>query len=306
MSNTKLRPGALSTEDMEFIREHAVSMTIAEIAAALHRREQPILKFITEEGLASKTFIPNLDEEYVKILKELRKCNFYEELKLQLDEDEIKYFTSHWVELILQFKSDVLAAEKMQIKELIILDILVNRVMRKRLMARKDIEKYSKLCSQEYDKPEAQRDMAALLFWESELGQAKTAEVNLTGEQNKLQQDKKELYKSLKATRDQRFQKVESGEKTFMTLLKSLYEDEERKKEGELAALLKVATDKKRDELSHLHQFADGVVDLPLLNCDSVLKQKERDERKEDEPRQDIQDGQEEADKDEFDEDESE
>lgn len=273
-----LKPGTLSLEDREFIRENAAGMSVADIAKAISRREGSVTRFIESEGLASLDNIANIDDEYVKIHQDLKRKAFYEELKLQLDDDELKYFTAHYIDFILQFKSDVVASEMMQIKELIICDILVNRIMRKRLMAKKDIERLSKQLEDEYKLPMTSRNQDDCALWESQLAQSRGAEQSLTSEQNKLQQDKKELYKSLKATRDQRFSKVESGERTFMTVLKEVYEELEREKHSKLAELMRLSTEKQKDRLSEYHQYGDGQVDVPLLNSDSVLKRKKEEE----------------------------
>jgi len=115
---------------------------------------------------------------------------------------------------------------------------------------------------------------------ESELTKAKVSDSTLNTEQNKLQQDKKSLYKDLKATRDQRFSKIESGEKTFMTLIKQMYEEKEREKEGTIAELIKISTEKQREKLSEWHNYGDGGLDMPLLNEDTVLKKKEEENEK--------------------------
>ncbi len=283
----KLKPGALSVSDQEFIRENALNMSVSDIAKALSRREGPVIRYIKENGLASRDEIPDFNDEYEEILLKLRKSIFYNELKLQLEEDELKYFQSHWIDFILQFKGDVLPSEGMQIRELIIADILVNRIMRKRLMAKKDIERYSKLLADEYQLPPDQRSQDDLVMWTSEIEQARAAEASLNNEQNKLQQDKKSLYKDLKATRDQRFSKVESGEKTFMTIIKQMYEEREREKEGTLAELVRLSTEKQRQKLTEWHQYGDGQLDMPLLNAESILKKKEEQDNEEIQIRQD-------------------
>lgn len=272
-----LKPGTLSNEDRDFIRQNAVSMSVTDIARAISRREGSVTRFIQSEGLASFDNIVDIDDEYLTIFNSLKKKAFYEELKLQLDDDELKYFTAHYIDFILQFKSDVVASEIMQIKELIICDILVNRIMRKRLMAKKDIERLSKALDEEYKLPVTSRNQDDCALWESQLAQSRGAEQSLTNEQNKLQQDKKELYKSLKATRDQRFSKVDSGERVFMTVLKEVYEEQEREKQGKLAELMRISTEKQRTKLTEYHVYADGQLDTPVLNCDSVLKQKEEE-----------------------------
>ena len=280
----KLKSGSLSISDQTYIRENASKMPLAKIAEALGRRTNPIIKFIKENGLTSFDDLGDIDEEYQAILEDLQSNIFYKELKKQLDEDELKYFSAHWIEWIIQFNCDVLASEQMQIKELIIIDILNNRIMSKRLMAIKDIKRINEAIEAEYTKPmpanppivlPAERDIGLIMSLETQLGMAKAADSNLTTESTKLSKDKKDLYIALKATRDQRFKSVESGEKTFMKLIKELYDEEQRKRIGDEAALIRAATDRKRGELYDYHTYGDNILDIPILNAESVLQKKE-------------------------------
>lgn len=279
----KRKTGALSNFEQEYIIENCGKLSINEICEALNRRSEPILKFIKSRGLntVSKDDIDTYNDDYDEIHRKLQKSVFYNELKHQLDDDELKYFSSHWVDIVMQFKGDILASEYMQIKELIILDILQNRIMRKRYAAKQDIERLQDMITDAYTLPESSRDIGQLTLWETNLSLAKTAESNLTNEQQKISQDKKKLMTDLKATRDQRFSKIETGDKTFATLIKSLYEEEERRKQGEAAELIKLATEKKRKELMEIHIYGDKIADYPLLTPETVLLQQEPKELKE-------------------------
>jgi hypothetical protein len=282
MALTQKKRGKLSTSEENFIREHASKMSIADIALQLNRTSEPVERFINENSLASIDKVEGLDQEYEDLLASLKRKSYWKELENQLDKDELSYFAAMWVDFMMQFRQDVLASEEYQIKQLIILEILTNRLMRKRLMAKNDIERLSKALKDEYDVPAATRDSGQIAMLEGQLSLAKTAESNMTNEQNKLAQDIKTLYKDLKATRDQRFNKVESGEKTFMTLLKDMYEEEVRRKEGEAAELMRIATQKKRLELEDYHTFGDNLLDMPFLTPEGVLRRKQ-EERKQDE-----------------------
>lgn len=286
----KLKPGALSSDDINFITANCGKMTAAKIAEAINRRVDPVLKFIKDNNLTSLDDLDGMDEEYQQILSDLQKKIFYKELRKQLDDDEVKYFTTHWIELISQFQGDVLASEQMQIKELIIIDILNNRIMAKRLMAMKDIERLNKCLTDEYAKPmpanppvvaSGERDISMIMSWEANLAQAKVADSNLTTESTKLSKDKKDLYNALKATRDQRFKTIESGEQTFTKLIKELYDEENRLRIGQEAELIKRATEKKKEELFDYHTYGDNTLDIPILNAESALKKKELQNEKE-------------------------
>lgn len=269
--------GKLSLQEEDFILVNASKLSIDDIADKLNRTREPIERFIKENKLASIDEVENLDEEYEMILSSLKKKVFWKELHNQFDPDELNYFAAMWIEHMKQFGSDVLASEEYQLKQLCIMDILVNRLMRKRLLAKKDIERLTKALEGEYSAPPANRDNNKIASMEAELSMAKVADSNLTNEQNKLSQDIKNLIRDLKGTRDQRFSKIESGEKTFMTLIKSLYEEEIRQQEGEAALLMEHATQKQNKILGDYYQYEDGLVDIPLLTPESILKKKEEE-----------------------------
>jgi hypothetical protein len=218
----------------------------------------------------------------------LQRKFYYDELKKQLDDDELNYFTKMWVDIMMQFKEDVLSSEEHQIKQLILTEILVNRIMRKRKLVKNDIERLGKALDEEYKKPADKRNAEDMVMWEGNLALARTADGQLTGEQNKLNVDLKNLYKDLKATRDQRFSKVESGERTFTTLIKELYEQQTREQEGRATELIRLATEQKKKDLQEEHVFVDGIVDLPLLTPEAVLEREQNEKSS-------IQDQQEEA-----------
>ena len=269
--------GKLSLQEEDFISVNASKMSIDDIADKLNRTREPVERYINENKLPSIDSVENLDEEYEMILASLKKKVFWRELHNQFDPDEISYWVGVWIEHMRQFGTDVLASEEYQLKQLCTLDVLVNRLMRKRLLAKKDIERLGKALEGEYSALPANRDNNKIASMEAELSMAKVADSNLTNEQNKMSQDIKNLIRDLKGTRDQRFSKIESGEKTFMTLIKSLYEEEVRQKEGEAALLMQSATDKQTAVLGDYYQYEDGLVDIPLLTPESVLKKKEEE-----------------------------
>lgn len=278
MTSTPKKRGKLSLDEEVFIAANASKMSIADIAFKLNRTTDPIERYITENNIPSIDQIDNLNEEYEVLAASLKKKIYWKELENQLDKDELKYFAGMWVDFMIQFKQDVLASEEYQIKQLIILEILTNRLMRKRLLAKNDIERLAKELEKEYALPDSSRDANKCAVLEGQLSLAKTADSNMTNEQNKLAQDIKSLYKDLKATRDQRFSKVESGEKTFMTLLKDMYNEEIRRKEGEAAELMRIATQKKKIEMEDYHQFGDNVLDMPFLTPEAVLRHSKEEE----------------------------
>ena len=67
-----------------------------------------------------------------------------------------------WINLIKQFREDVLPAEELQIKQFITIDILINRSMKERKRHITETEKLQKAVDKEYAKTDAERDIPKL------------------------------------------------------------------------------------------------------------------------------------------------
>lgn len=100
----------------------------------------------------------------------------------------------------------------------------------------------------------------------------RSAKEALSRDYKELQTKKSAMFKDLKATREQRVQKLESNKTTFAGLMSKLLQDpdffEACGREMELMRLASVGAKK---ELSAYHTFSDGKVDRILLSEDSVV-----------------------------------
>ena len=274
-----LKPGGLSNEDRQYILDNMGKMTIEEIADAINRKPAPVRKFINERAL--KTVQNNntpidIQKEGIrfKLLREYWFPGIQRQLLVTKEFDEVNIFVNKWIEFMVQFKEDVLTSEKEQIKELILLGISIERVRAKEAKNLKKIDELELLIEEE--RLQSLPDIAKLQLWETQRDLAVAATEAYTKQVKDINSDIHNLNKSLKATRDQRFSKIESGDKTFTGLIRKLQDD---KKRGELerdAELIKKATEKKRAELTQWHQFADGQLDIPILNVESVKLAQER------------------------------
>ena len=85
-------------------------------------------------------------KDYETIRQKLHAKSFWNEIRNQFDEEtgELEYFESTWINLIKQFREDVLPAEELQIKQFITIDILINRSMKERKRHIKETEKLQK------------------------------------------------------------------------------------------------------------------------------------------------------------------
>jgi len=271
MTSTPKKRGQLSLEEEKFIRENIQTLTAEQIADNLNRNVAPIKRYISE----SKNLLPSYQVAEDELLKQkLYGKTFWQEVKKQFDEDsgELEYFENVWINLMKQFREDVLPAEELQIKQFITIDILINRSMKERKRHITETEKLQKLVDSEYDKPEDQRDIPRLANLETQLSFARNSIANYTNEYTKLLGEQQKISKDLKATREQRIKRIEDGKSSWVGLIRMLEDEDVREKEGREMEIIRLATEKAKNKLSDYHQYQDGKVDLPFLTPESIVK----------------------------------
>lgn len=258
--------GQLALDEEKFIRENFDKLSVEQIADTLNRTEMPIKRYIEEAQL----FSLHSQEEDTILRQKLRSKNFWSEIKKQFDEDsgELEYFENVWINLIKQFREDVLPAEELQIKQFITIDILINRSMKERKRHITDTEKLQKEVDKIYAQPEADRDISKLANLETQLSFARNSIANYTNEYTKLLGEQQKISKDLKATREQRIKRIEDGKSSWVGLIRMLEDEQTREKEGREMEILNMATAKIKDQLKEYHNFADNIVDKPFLTPD--------------------------------------
>jgi hypothetical protein len=261
--------GQLSLEEEKYIREHISSLTIDQISTNLNRSSAPIERYALENDLLIKDYDTN-DDKYLR--NKLHKKNFWTEIERQFDSDsgELEYFENVWINLIKQFREDVLPAEELQIKQFITIDILINRSMKERKRHIAETDKLQKLVDKEYEKPEDTRDIPKLANLETQLSFARNSIANYTNEYTKLLNEQQKISKDLKATREQRIKRIEDGKSSWTGLIRMLEDEEIREKEGKEMEILALATEKIKEKLHSYHNYADNTVDQPFLTPDSI------------------------------------
>lgn len=264
--------GQLSLEEEKYIRDHISSLTIDQISANLNRSTAPIERYALENDLIIKNTDSN-DDKYLR--NKLHKKNFWQEIERQFDSDsgELEYFENIWINLIKQFREDVLPAEELQIKQFITIDILINRSMKERKRHIAETDKLQRLVDKEYEKPEDQRDIPKLANLETQLSFARNSIANYTNEYTKLLNEQQKISKDLKATREQRIKRIEDGKSSWTGLIRMLEDEEIREKEGREMEILALATEKTKEKLYSYHNYADNTVDRPFLTPDTVVEE---------------------------------
>lgn len=268
--------GQLSLSEEKFIKENIGSLSMEQIADSLNRNVPPILRYVKENQLYEPE---DSKVEYNTLKNKLHSKTFWKEIVRQFDAatGELEYFEDVWINLIKQFREDVLPAEELQIKQFITIDILINRSMKERKRHISETEKLQKFVDSEYAKPENERDIARLTNLENQLSFSRNSISSYTNEYTKLLTEYQKISKDLKATREQRIKRIEDGKSSWVGLIRMLEEEDIREKEGKEMAILSLATDKAREKLYEYHQYADDKIDSPVLNNESIILRDENE-----------------------------
>lgn len=261
--------GQLSLEEQKYIKTHFNKLSIEEIAENLNRSVAPINKYVEDHNLLVPDE-PDNDGAYLK--HKLHKKTFWQEIERQFDKEsgELEYFENTWVNLIKQFREDVLPAEELQIKQFITIDILINRSMKERKRHITDTERIQKLVDTEYAKPEDARDNAYLTNLETQLSFARNSITSYTNEYTKLLSEQQKISKDLKATREQRIKRIEDGKSSWTGLLRMLEDEEIREAEGRQMEIMRMSVSKHLRELEDIHIYQDKLGDMPFLTPEAV------------------------------------
>jgi hypothetical protein len=268
MNKIPKKRGQLSLDEEEYIRDNFNKLDIKQIATHLNRTPAPIKRYISE----SKLEYMNDPEGYDTLKNKLHSKSFWNEITRQFDADsgELEYFENTWINLVKQFREDVLPAEELQIKQFITIDILINRSMKERKRHIADTEKLQKQVDFEYSLAEEDRDTAKLTNLETQLSFARNSISSYTNEYTKLLNEQQKISKDLKATREQRIKRIEDGKSSWVGLIRMLEDEEIREKEGRQMEILNMATEKSREKLAEYHTYANDIVDKPFLTPDDV------------------------------------
>lgn len=269
--------GVLSLEDRAYIIQHTTDQTVAEMAQALNRTVEPIQKFVDEQYLEHRGMSAE-EEVFARLKRKLSTRPYYDEIREQLTSSELEYFIKMWAETIHQFREDVLPTEEMQIKQYLILEVLMNRSMKERKKHLDDLEKIERELERLYKVPIENRDVGRIDSLETRMTFLRNAIGSYTTEHTKLSGDAQKISKDLKATRDQRIKIVESSKDTWAKYLRLLENEEERERAGHEIELMKLAKEKVKEDLNEWHKYMDGGVDLPILNAETYEKRMAKDQ----------------------------
>lgn len=266
---TKKAKGRLAKNEWTYIEENCKTMTADQIAKNLNREIDPIRLYLQKIGVTNnKRATFEVQAEY-----DIKTRPFWKELKTQFSTEELDMFLYHWKQIIAQFRRDVLATEELQIIDTIKLEVLMNRALREQQETIASIRIMEEMVNEEEAKPVADRDKEAYFSLQRQIASLRSAKEALSKDYKELQTKKSAMFKDLKATREQRVQKLEGNKTTFAGFISKLLQDPDfYEEQGKNMEMMRMATDKCKEQLGGYHTFMDGEVDRILLTSATVLQ----------------------------------
>lgn len=279
MSKTKQDPGAipvkvgrLKKQEENYIISQSGKMTPAEIGKQLNRSERQVLSVLSQVP-AKPRFADK--PETSSLRAGLKESAFWASLKAELEPDELVFFEEQYIGLMEQFKSDsVLFTEENQVFKVIKIDILKHRNAVRQKKCLKELERCERLHekwikSPEYEKLES-KALSAVELLDQKMSNLSANQSGLANEYVRLEGTHQKLMGALKATREQRVDKIESGNTDFLGLLRSLGDENVLNEHDRYIELMRRASNSELKRLSQAHKFGDGAFDQPLLSESTV------------------------------------
>ena len=263
--------GKFSEEEINFVKQNAHEKSIEDLARYLDRNPKTIKKLVDSLTLSHRDMSPD-EYDKVSLKNRLYSKEYWPEVNRQFTPGEIDYFVAIWIQLIQQFREDVLPTEELQIKQLITTDILMNRCMVERKRNLEEVERLDSILTEEYARPLGERNTDRIMNFEQQMSLVRGAQSTHTTEYTKLSKEYKDLAKDLKATRDQRLQRIEDGKTSWIGLIRMLEDEIMREREGLDMEIMSASADKSLQELGEYHTYDDGTVDRPMLTPEIVLE----------------------------------
>lgn len=265
------KTGRWSQEEKQFLSDNGQALSVEQISKRLNRHPDSVKDKLGELGLNLKG-----DAAYAyDAEKDLRNGKHWRELQQQLTPEELDFFLGQWRDIVSQFRDDVMATEKIQIIDVIKVEILMNRCLKQQKQIEEDTRMYHSLLEGEKLKDENDRDKIAISQWQGMLTALASNNENLTKTYREFLREKKGLLEKLKATREQRIERLESSKETAAGWIRKMLDGEARRKVGERIEKLRLATQVEVVRLSEYHTYEDGTVDRPLLTPEGVLEAEE-------------------------------
>lgn len=261
MSPSKVKHTKMPASEIQFIKNNRNTMTPAEMAARLERSETSVLKILNEQ------------EENTSVELNIKRTYEWKALSAQLSKEEQELFIYHWKTILgTQFKSDITHTERLQVIDVIRVEILINRTLKRMYDSQIQTEELQTELKLELDKDLQFRDANKILGLRTSIADAFLAISNLQKENKDLLDKKNNLIRELKASRSQRVSKIEDGKTTLKDWVVTLIQNPDLRRDiGVEIEKFRIAAHVEFDRLSELYEYADKSLSQPVMNSDNVL-----------------------------------
>ena len=262
-----MRQGRLTYDDMRFIESNWKKMSYTEIAKSLDRSIPSIKKYIDTKIKSGNS----IEARELKVEYDIKSRPYRNDIEAQFEKEELPLFIYHWEKTISQFKDDVLPTEELQIVEMIKMEILMNRMLKKQKTVMNEISSLQTVLLEEQKKPIDEKNLVSVGAINTQLMMMHQAQQAASKEFQEMSTKKLKILEQLKATRNQRYAKIENSRQTFNSFLASLIADKDKRREwGITIEKRRQAAEQEMKRISEYHTYLDGVVDQPLLTPENV------------------------------------
>lgn len=274
-NNQVLKKGALSDEEKRAIEQHIKFDSFSAVAKKLNRNEATVRKWCQRNGITKDRTSENKNLEEKK-----KRSPHFEELSNILTDREMDLAVKIYTELMRQFGSDILPSEEIQVIDFCVISASLNRALAKEKEIQKILDQQIALRELlEKEKPSFDEDDGNLADdWMDKIDQIDLRISTLTDDLKETKKnqlsffDKKEkATNALGASRNNRAKDIAKSNENwsdFVVYLKTNVDF--RTRLGLEIERARLSIKEEFIRLSQLHEYADGIVDYPVLNSDVV------------------------------------
>jgi hypothetical protein len=260
---------AISKRKQEtIIKIFSETSSIEEAAARSSVSIEKVKDILKENGLLE---VKKRGPKKVAISTLLSNEEFWEQLKQQLTDEEIIYFSDQYSKHIEQFErtAPVLHTEKMQVMHLVRSEILLNRCLVRQKDYHIKIEE-KKIEIDRLAKENPVKNAAEIRSLEQLINTFNASFSSFNDEAKVLMDKISGLRKELKATREQRTKNMKDANTNFSAFILALEEETLREREGIKMNIFRAAMEKERARLLNYHKYMDGDIDFPIMSPEYV------------------------------------
>lgn len=255
-------------------------MTIDKIAEKYNKPVRQIKTILKGQGVYLEDVDSPVEIDY---LRSLRARPEYKSFCEEFTNDEMHMFEHEYVKLMQQFAEDnVLPAEENQIFMSIRYWILIHRNLVERKKTNTKIEKMEKdllkLMDAGFKDPPYNGDEDAykrdLAHLDNYINSLKAGQVAKTAEHKTLTDKHESFMQNLKATRNQRIERLANSKNKidFISIILELEDEENRRSTGLDMELMKMAMKKEKERMGTPILFANGEYEPMILDSETVDK----------------------------------